>query len=124
MTIFTSNAFIGHSGATLYGKVECDGFSLEDWRGMATMVNAYVKLPPFTRAVGVPRGGIILAVCMSAYGKADIGERVLVTDDVLTTGNSILKMMGMYQQAIGLVAFDRSQKPLPPNVYALWSLPR
>lgn len=113
--LFKVGNFKLHSGDTSEWKVECDALTTEDWQGLARMAMEF--LPPFREVVAIPRGGIPLKAAMDAYVTPD-SSRLLVVDDVLTTGNSMYKTMFRYPSSIGLVAFARG--PLPPNVYAIW----
>ena len=81
------------------------------------------RVPPYAKAVGIPRGGIALAQQMNRLPRDDSGI-VLVVDDVLTTGNSLLSEMVKYPigRVLGFVVWDRSMLPLPASIRALFTL--
>ncbi len=87
--LFQKIDFISHSGLPLKWKIECDALSKEEWDAIATMIMDYQK-QPFSKAVGIPRGGLPLADALNVYASGNEKEPVLICDDVFTTGNSIL----------------------------------
>jgi hypothetical protein len=78
-------------------------------------------LPPFRRAVGVPRGGIKLARALDKHSTTD-ANLTLVVDDVWTTGKSMREFAATHggKHWVGFVAFARG--PLPPNVTSFMQL--
>lgn len=121
--LFVEGEFTAHSGATLFEKIECDALTDKDWECLAHMIDR--RLPQFGQAIGVPRGGLKLAEILNALNAigTDSTKPVVVVDDVLTTGRSLLKVMVQHPGSIGFVVFDRSGgKNLPPNCRALFTL--
>jgi hypothetical protein len=107
--LFQRGQFTLHSGATSDFKIDCDALTDEDWAALAQ--EAAKVLPPFGVVIGVPTGGIKFAAALEAY-KAEGAERVLIADDVLTTGRSMEeKRSGWAVETIGVVAFARGPVP-------------
>ena len=116
--LFQTGDFTLHSGAGSNWKIDCDALTDEDWKTLAVMI--VERCGPFSRVVGVPRGGMALAEAMGPY----VSERgpCLVVDDVLTTGKSILEKMAEQQRNVrmGWVVFARG--PCPTGVKALFQM--
>ncbi len=112
--LFQQGDFLLAGGSRSSWKVECDALTSEDWATLAAM--AVERGLAFGGVKGVPRGGIPFADALRPY--ATTGP-VLIADDVLTTGGSILRNMAEHPDSIGLVAFARG--PLPVGVQALWT---
>lgn len=117
-------AFVSRAGLNLPFKFEADAISPASWENLAKA--AAPRLPPFGPAVGVPRGGLILAQCMRKYADPDCGT-VLLCEDIWTTGGSWVKTATAYvgkdnvydaARVIGLVLLARGRTP--PNVYAMF----
>lgn len=121
MPLFEVGDFTLHSGRKSSWKVECDALTPEDWRGLAMQV-LDLGIASASDVIGVPRGGIPFADALKEVLRQDDTAPVLVVDDVLTTGGSLLEVMTKYPASIGLVAFARG--PLPPRVSALWQAGR
>ena len=123
--LFEAGNFVLHSGGRTGVKVVCDNL---DWGAVAAFVMEVCDLPPFEIAVGIPKGGLGLAIAMDKYAKPS-SEGLLICADVLTTGTSmeqerqkILEISSWRKEEIfGLVAFARG--PLPDWVHALWIHP-
>lgn len=104
-SLFRQGLFSLHSGETSKWKIDCDELSYPDW---ATLTEIALEiLPPFGEVVGVPRGGLMLAQCLSDYVT---DGPLLICDDVLSTGGSMEQMRGN-KDAIGLVIFSRGKCP-------------
>lgn len=117
MSLFQQKDFIGAGGFQLSWKIECDALLLQDWETIAAVCAP--QLPKFSKAIGVPRGGRVLAERMDCFA-AGGNHPVLIVDDVWTTGRSMyqfVKLMNIRQDWIGFVAFARSRS-LPENVKA------
>lgn len=121
MNLFQCGKFKLASGQSSTWKVECDALMPEDWAALARI--AVDVLPPFGRAVGVPRGGLRFAFALTEY-RIEGHPRVLIADDVWTTGGSMIglaqSMELMDSTWHGVVAFARG--PLRGNVTAVWKL--
>jgi orotate phosphoribosyltransferase len=123
MTLFVTGFFRSHSGLLLNEKIECSVLDTGDLHCLASII--YRHAPRWSHAVGVPRGGIALATVLNmryATSRPQPDAPVLVIDDVFTTGKSLLEAMSTYPNSIGFVIFDRSGKPLPPNVKAIFTM--
>lgn len=123
-SLFVEGEFTAHSGATLHEKIECDALTEADWYCLARMIHRRLA-GRYLEAIGVPRGGVLLAQKLNALSRADqdtLGPRpTLIVDDVLTSGSSLREHLG--EGRIGFVVFDRSGgKNLPPNCRALFTL--
>jgi hypoxanthine phosphoribosyltransferase len=74
-------------------------------------------IPPFNNVVGIPKGGTRLASLLSKYTNGS-SNRILIVDDVLTTGNSmetkkkeIESTIDDGKEVIGVVMFARNECP-------------
>lgn len=118
--LFLPGPVVLHSGQISHLKVECDAITPDEWAALAQFVMQERKLRPFGFVYGVPRGGIPFAEALEPYGTRTPLDDVLVVDDVLTTGASLLHEMSRHPWPRGLVLFARG--PLPPRVSAVWNL--
>ena len=90
LALFQLGDFTLASGRKSRWKIECDNLLVDDWQGLAAI--AAEILPPFTRTIGVPRGGVIFANALAMYGRPNQTKPVLVIcEDVVTTGGSMEK---------------------------------
>jgi hypothetical protein len=112
MSLFKRGEFVSHSGLLLPDKIDCDFLDSEDWDAVARWFSRKIG---WSKAIGVPTGGDFLAYAMNQHAN-HINGPVVICDDVLTTGNSILEVMGQYPGCFGVVLFARG--PLPRNVIA------
>ena len=87
MKLFQDGDFISHAGLPLSWKIECDAISEEEWRCLAKMIMEY-QTAPFSKAEGIPRGGVPLGNALNEYASGNPEDPVLVADDVYTTGTS------------------------------------
>ena len=85
--LFQYGTFKSHAGLMLNWKIECDALSKEEWDCLAAMI-AEREPRPFCRVEGIPRGGIPLAKALSKYSTGNQKDRVLICDDIWTTGKS------------------------------------
>lgn len=115
MNLFQNGIFILNSGQRALWKIECDALTCDDWETLAFIASKLIG--PFGFALGVPRGGHMLARFMERYAT---GGPPLICDDVLTTGGSMERFRADYPTANGLVAFAR-QTP-PPWIKAIFTM--
>lgn len=107
MNLFRTGDFALSSGRRSNWKIDCEALTAWDWKTLALMLAE--RLPAFGKVEGVPRGGLLLAAAMEAY--ATSGEsRLLVVDDVLTSGASMEKVRAG-RHAVGAVVFARGSCP-------------
>ena len=114
--LFNKGAYTLHSGGSSMFKIDCDALTDADLAAVAQEL--YVRLPAFSRVVGVPTGGLRLALALDRYVVPDAG-RLLVVDDVLTTGASItahrrvacLENTELIARTIGAAIFARGDWP-------------
>ena len=123
MDLFQKKTFTSHSGLELKWKIECDAISDAEWDCFATMIMDY-QTEPFSRVVGIPRGGLPLQHALEQYiTKGD--HPWLVCDDVYTTGTSFREFCTTKDTmwAHKWVVFAR--KPIPKNdgIKALFTMP-
>lgn len=117
MSLLQLGNYVAASGKTLKWKIECDALTDDDWRCLAAMARDIVK--PFSSVWGVPRGGVRFAQFLREH--VTLGaENVLLVDDVLTTGGSIVNFIQgcHYSPDEILVAFDRSGTAKIPFYYS------
>lgn len=109
-SLFQRVDFISHSGLPLTWKIECDALTPQDWEALAQM--ATEVLPPFSHVLAVPSGGLPFAEALRAHKKEGIVRRVLIADDVLTTGASMEEYrLHSETGTLGVVAFARGPCP-------------
>ena len=110
-----------HSGKKSGYKIECDALTQTDIEAAASMLA--LILPPFSMALGVPRGGVRIADALDNFA-SDHQAPVCIVDDVLTTGGSMVAFRDQRPNtgrgAIGAVIFARG--PCPDWVTPLFTL--
>ncbi len=119
--LFEVGDFTSHAGLPLAWKIECDAIRPEWWDGLARMIMDY-QTEPFSKVVGIPRGGMALAHAMEKY--VTPGDHPwMVVDDVYTTGTSFREFCTSNQtmHAYKWCAFAR--KPTTDGVNALFTMP-
>lgn len=123
MTLFQQGDFTLASGAKSTWKIECDALTDEDWDGLAAILVSHL-FNPFSRVLGVPRGGLPLRRALTPYINHNV-NRLLIVDDVWTTGSSMneyIKSSTHNEPYIDrAVIFARSK--VPSNVTALFQMP-
>ena len=102
-----------HSGRRSNWLIDCNALGDADMETLAAITAEC--LPPFGVVEAVPRGGLRLAAALRPYSIP--GERLLIVDDVLTTGRS-MEAQRAGRNALGLVLFARG--PLPAWVKAIF----
>lgn len=117
--LFQSGRFTLRSGRESLWKIECDAFTKEDWETLALMASQI--LPPFRKAYGVPRGGIVFAECLGKYATKNQNDPILIAEDVVTTGGSVERYLDQlrthgdedrtaFDKVIGVAVYGRGEK--------------
>jgi len=86
-SLFEAGEFTSHAGLKLAWKIECDAIKPEEWDVLAQMILEH-EAQPWSRAVGIPRGGVALGNALDKHSTGDPKDPVLIADDVYTTGTS------------------------------------
>lgn len=120
--LFQSGSFTLNSGIQSPMKIECDALGLLDWNTLARVISAKLT---FSHVLGVPSGGIPLALAL-ADSASSFAQRLLIVDDVLTTGGSMERMREAVapeydMEIVGVVVFARKKPPewIQP-VFQMW----
>lgn len=111
-------------------KIDADALTPRDLWSLARATIPFI--PPFDEVVGVPRGGLKLAMQFAEFRTED-AEKLLIVDDVWTTGGTVKRF---YERLTGLypsgneasedvnfhvvVLFSRQTDPLPEWVTAIF----
>lgn len=95
LDLFQHGTFTSHSGLKLNWKIECDALSSKEWDCLAIMIMER-EPTPFYRAEGIPRGGLPLATALNKFATNNKDDRVLICDDVWTTGGSFKEYIGKH----------------------------
>lgn len=103
--LFLYGNFRLHSGKSSQFKIECEALTLQEWFCLGYQLS--LRLPPFGRVEGVPRGGMNLAAMMVEYQTLEAEDPLLIVDDVYTTGGS-MEAHRRGRPAIGAVVFART----------------
>jgi hypothetical protein len=109
--------FTSHAGLTLDWKIECDDLTSEEIETFALLI--YRMMPPFSKVIGIPRGGLRLAEAIGTPDRLDTRwKRLLIVDDVFTTGQSMERARltavdnGFnFNEIMGAVMFARAVTP-------------
>jgi len=126
--LFKVEEFTSHAGKQLPFKIECDAFNEEDWDAIAQMILCYEE-EPFYRAEGIPRGGLPLAKALNKYATGNKEDKILICDDVWTTGSSFKEYIKEnypgWLAGVGLrwVVFKRGPNATLNSCKALFTLP-
>ena len=123
--LFEVGDFTSHAGLPLAWKIECDAIRPEWWDGLARMIMDY-QTEPFSKVVGIPRGGMALAHAMKKY--VTPGDHPwMVVDDVYTTGTSFREFCTDNQTMFAYKWCAFARKPIayedPHDVRALFTMP-
>lgn len=101
-SLFETGSFkLANAGYSSF-RINADVLTVDDWNALTHL--ALQIIPPFGSVVPVPTGGIPFADALKPYTTEG---PVLVVDDVLTTGKSIIDMSAQFEDSILLVAFSR-----------------
>lgn len=113
-----SNLFIKqditlHSGEKSDFKIECDALSGDDLDCLAYLISKSIK---FKKVIGVPSGGIVIEKALNKYCISDDSLPILICDDVLTSGGSMIEMRDLLKneykdKIVGVVIFNRGVCP-------------
>lgn len=121
--LFQRVDIILNSGKPSDFKIECDALTDEDIECFAYLIS---KRYQFRKVVGVPRGGIRIEDALQKYTTNDSTHPLLMVDDVLTTGGSMIRYrkeyedMG-YDNIIGVVLFARGECPgWIKSIFQMW----
>ena len=124
--LFKSVDFKSHSGLELKWKIECDALSDPEWFTISQMIMEITS--PFKEAIGIPRGGTKLGNLLNQYGTGKKEDPILLVDDVLTTGKSMVDYreemdIERWQKScvLGWVVFARIKTP--KWITALFQMP-
>ena len=124
--LFEVGDFTSHAGLPLAWKIECDAIRPEWWDGLARMIMDY-QTEPFSKVVGIPRGGMALAHAMEK--NVTPGDHPwMVVDDVYTTGTSFREFCTDNQTMFAYKWCAFARKPIdgnePHDVRALFTMPQ
>ena len=134
MNLFKSGTFKLHSGEQSNYIIDCKVFSDQDWYTLAQI--SVDKLPPFGIVEGVPTGGLKFAEKLRNHATCETCghsyyphsghtitqascydcklfkpiNKLLIADDVFTTGQSMVEQLGN-RDGIGIVVFARRKPP-------------
>ena len=115
--LFQRGDFMLHSGARSDFKIDCDALTDTDLDTLACLIAERVE--PFVRVRGIPTGGLKLARALACFAVHQ-SQRLLIVDDVLTTGGSMEIAKFDVPSAIGAVIFARG--PCPDWIMPLFQM--
>lgn len=108
MNLFQRGTFTLHSGRQASWKIDCDALSDADLEALAAI--AVRGLPMFGWVEGIPLGGSRFADALRRYATEGC-TRILIVDDVFTTGASMEFHRAGRRHCLGLVIFARGECP-------------
>ena len=117
MPLFGRGEFQLHSGGSTEWKIDCDALSDEDIETLAWLI---ARDRTFGSVEGVPTGGLRLAGALAQYARPDT-LRVLIVDDVLTTGRSMEEARRGRLNVTGAVIFSR-MRDVPSWIHPVFQL--
>lgn len=122
--LFQQQKFTSHAGIPMTWKIEMDAISDKEWDCLAAMIMDYQK-GPFSKVVGIPRGGIKLQNALRKYSEWEQKHPWLVVDDVYTTGTSFREFCTTKETmfAYKWVIFARKPVDVDSGVRALFTMP-
>jgi orotate phosphoribosyltransferase len=121
--LFQKVDIILNSGQKSDFKIECDALTEEDIECFAHLIQKKYK---FRKVVGVPRGGVRIEDALQKYTTNDPNDPLLMVDDVLTTGGSMIRYRKQYEEMgydniVGVVLFSRGQCPdWIESIFKMW----
>lgn len=118
--LFKFGWFASHSKFQLPWKLDLEsGFRPGDWEAIASIIAWKFA---FRSVYGIPKGGNDLAKALNRY--CEPGYPVLIVDDVLTTGRSMIEARArlnlLDEPVIGVVVVARG--PMPDWVWPILSV--
>jgi len=124
MDLFQKQKFTSHAGIPMEWKIEMDAISDKEWDCLASMIMDYQK-EPFSKVVGIPRGGVKLQNALQKYSEWEPKHPWLVVDDVYTTGTSFKEFCTTKETmfAYKWVVFARKPTDKDSGVRALFTMP-
>ena len=124
MDLFQKQKFTSHAGIPMEWKIEMDAVSDKEWDCLASMIMDYQK-EPFSKVVGIPRGGVKLQNALHKYSSIAPCNPWLVVDDVYTTGTSFREFCTTRETmfAYKWVVFARQSTDKDSGVRALFTMP-
>jgi hypothetical protein len=121
--LFEAGEFTSHAGLKLAWKIECDAIRPEEWLTLAQMIREY-EAQPWSRAVGIPRGGVALGRALDKYSTGNPNDPVLIADDVYTTGTSFREYKAeFYADTATLQWCVFARNPTAGRTKALFTMP-
>ena len=122
--LFQKQKFTSHAGIPMEWKIEMDAVSDKEWDCLASMIMDYQK-EPFSKVVGIPRGGVKLQNALQKYSEWEQKHLWLVVDDVYTTGTSFREFCTTRETmfAYKWVVFARQPTDKDSGVRALFTMP-
>ena len=123
MNLFQKVDIILNSGKPSDFKIECDALTDEDIECFAHLIS---KKYTFRKVVGVPRGGVRIENALQKYTTNNPEHPLLMVDDVLTTGGSMIRYREQYEEMeydniVGVVIFARGECPdWIDSVFKMW----
>ena len=78
--LFQTTDFKSHSGLDLSWKIECDALQDGEWFTLSKMIMELS--PPFSKAVGIPRGCVKLGDLLNIHGTGKRTDPICIVDDL------------------------------------------
>jgi hypothetical protein len=100
--LFQSVDFISHAGKPMTWKIECDAISDDEWVTLAKMIRE-VERRSWSKAVGIPRGGVALGKALDTYSTGNPDHPILIADDVYTTGTSFIEFKAEHYSDVATI---------------------